>query len=1041
MKKILFVAIMLMKSFYGYSQTDPIRTEQNFIFQNINKTLIPTGYLNEYGPEVVDKTWLNGVLSDSNYIFDIDVFNLMYNDIEKSRINLAIPPMNPLDTAQVYTNLARYDAATILVLFSADYASLREDAIQQNLFTASGNQIYDVPGRNQSPYLLKHCFAAVPVLPESRFNNQIRIGYQPLFFGNTSRTISTVQVNFLDGSGYQNIFANGFTYLASKTFNDSTGYKKFSVKVTYTNGTTDECYTQQLVRVTSTSGQKNRFVPLTLQEFNTPNLRIPPTSYLNVNPYIPWFVSPGSPLQATQHFNQDMKIYIRYSKLRQGTALENKIVKPLIVVEGYDITDASPLLKPNNYGLNDLLEEWDNYKIRDVFDINKKLDEEAGYDLIFIDYYTMRSVIENADYLLQAIDSINSRKVNNADGIREQNVIMGISMGGLVSRYALAKRTKQTGTNNTETRQLITMDSPHQGANLPLGLQYFLYDLGEVKIVRSLKSSVDELKAFYNLNEQPATQQQLILRVTDGNGGMVTNAFLAPGGPYRTMVDYTAPYQFLAVSNGSQCGKQVMDAGALILQRSGNVAFANWLGGYLFRNKYRLTVQLNALPAYGSQAQICNVVMERNIRLFLGIIGTGWHTTSNTSPRISPANTIPWDGVPGGTRDVESGGSLSQSGTVPYIGNKNSFLGNLWRGVVGSLILNIDYNLTFPFAQKVFSFVPITSSLDVQNVTSTTFNQQFIFNINGSNGSRATKYIAQEFSNGSYNIFHTDFTPRNSEWIYKEMQNLPQTYDCDDYCDPNSSIIIGDNSFCNTSNSYSIPSLPPTSVVVWSATPSGIVTINSSGTSVTLSKQADGIITLTATVSNTCFGQSVISKPNILVGSPKPGQVTFSLIDPVMGKLYADIEPVENATSYYWYKNGVLNSAFNYGTSSHFLIPRNICDIEYDISVAAVNSCGVSPQSHANAYVPCDYYFVMSPNPATSTVNISLVENNFLKSSSNKTFTEIKIYDNKGNVKKIQSFPKVKTATFSVSGLQNGIYFVEISNGTFKEKKQLIIMK
>lgn len=131
--------------------------------------------------------------------------------------------MNPLDTAQVYTNLARYDAATILVLFSADYASLREDAIQQNLFTASGNQIYDVPGRNQSPYLLKHCFAAVPVLPESGFDNQIRIGYQPLFFGNTSKTISTVQVNFLDGSGYQNIFANGSTYLATKIFNDSTG--------------------------------------------------------------------------------------------------------------------------------------------------------------------------------------------------------------------------------------------------------------------------------------------------------------------------------------------------------------------------------------------------------------------------------------------------------------------------------------------------------------------------------------------------------------------------------------------------------------------------------------------------------------------------------------------------------------------------------------------------------------------------------------------------------------------------------------------------
>ena len=71
--------------------------------------------------------------------------------------------MKPLDTAQVYNNLARYDTVAMLAIFSADYALLREDAIQQNLFTASGNQIYNVAGRTQSPYISKHCFAAVPL--------------------------------------------------------------------------------------------------------------------------------------------------------------------------------------------------------------------------------------------------------------------------------------------------------------------------------------------------------------------------------------------------------------------------------------------------------------------------------------------------------------------------------------------------------------------------------------------------------------------------------------------------------------------------------------------------------------------------------------------------------------------------------------------------------------------------------------------------------------------------------------------------------------
>ena len=51
MKKILTIATILLITFCAKAQTDTIRTEQDRIFQYINKTLIPTGYLNEYGPE------------------------------------------------------------------------------------------------------------------------------------------------------------------------------------------------------------------------------------------------------------------------------------------------------------------------------------------------------------------------------------------------------------------------------------------------------------------------------------------------------------------------------------------------------------------------------------------------------------------------------------------------------------------------------------------------------------------------------------------------------------------------------------------------------------------------------------------------------------------------------------------------------------------------------------------------------------------------------------------------------------------------------
>ncbi len=147
---------MLLINFCAIAQIDSVRTELNFIFQNINKAQIPTGYLNEYGPEVVNKRLLNGVLNDSNIVVDLNLYYFLYNDIENSKIfdPSTIPPeeasriqpiLQSLDTAKVMINIAQYDTVTHLAIFSADYAVLKEDALELNLFTTTGNQLFDVP--------------------------------------------------------------------------------------------------------------------------------------------------------------------------------------------------------------------------------------------------------------------------------------------------------------------------------------------------------------------------------------------------------------------------------------------------------------------------------------------------------------------------------------------------------------------------------------------------------------------------------------------------------------------------------------------------------------------------------------------------------------------------------------------------------------------------------------------------------------------------------------------------------------------------------
>lgn len=668
----------------------------------------------------------------------------------------------------------------------------------------------------------------------------------------------------------------------------------------------------------------------------------------------------------------------------------------------------------------------------------------------------MRSITENADYLLQAIDWINGKKKNNASGVREQNIVMGISMGGLVSRYALAKRTKQTGSNSTETKQLFTFDSPHQGANVPLGFQHFLYDFGEVRMVRKIKNVSEQLQDFYKLNLQPATQEQLLFRVTDGDGNRVANTFLASGGTYRTMVDYVAPYQFLAISNGSQCAVPVFAPGTLLLQKSGNVGTANWLSGFLMKNKYRLSVQVNALPSYGTQAQIASVVMERNIRFFLGAVGTGWSTTSNSQPRISPPNTIPWDGVPGGIRDAEADGSIAQNGQWPTIGKTNTFFGNVWRGIVGAII-NLDYDINFPFAQRYFTFVPITSALDVANVTSSTFSQPFNFVVSGLNGSRANKFVTQEFYGSLYNAPHTEFTPRNAEWIYNEMQLATQPFNCKNYC-TTAYTISGPSNFC-VSSVYSVEGLVPGSTITWSASAPNMVQFScATCAQTTITRLYSGVITLTATINDNCGGGTVTLTTTVTIGVPDQNSLygifstegysnylqddnclkTYTFPGMYSGEVSLT-DPITNTFSWSFVSKYPSTATVSIGGSAdgrNMTVTVKPAGARVVYKLTRTNGCGSYSHDYtftANGICSVEEsIFVeeenlrLAPNPSTGTFNV------LLQSTDKDKAIKMIVVRNKfgAEMKRIHFTGNAKSQNINIQNFPMDVYSVEVFDGT-----------
>lgn len=262
--------------------------------------------------------------------------------------------------------------------------------------------------------------------------------------------------------------------------------------------------------------------------------------------------------------------------------------------------------------------------------------------------------------------------------------------------------------------------------------------------------------------------------------------------------------------------------------------------------------------------------------------------------------------------------------------------------------------------------------------------------------------------------------------------------------------IDGSGSFCSGNPLYSIPNLPCNAAVSWSATPSGIVNVDCPNcTSTTLTKVGDGQVTLTATI--VACGSTITKIKNVNVGLiPLAGQLYTSpynsyYLDPNQSSYYicftqSDISlnfaGATNLTAYAYsgpYVTSIVGTTIYWAYDSYNY--SQTLRVEYDVP------CGHVIQV-LSFYNTCSgYYYRLSPNPSKTEVTVSEVENSFGKTKQRRAITELNIYDGAGNLKKHQKFGKVSKASLNISGFKAGVYILEIIDGTFKERQQLIIQE
>ena len=101
MKKLIMIVLCFLQIIKAISQTPTAdRVELDNIYQHINKSLIPTGYLNNYGSAMLNKVRYNGLLTDSNFVPNMNVFRLTLNDLLSAKINPTSPNL-PSSTKHV----------------------------------------------------------------------------------------------------------------------------------------------------------------------------------------------------------------------------------------------------------------------------------------------------------------------------------------------------------------------------------------------------------------------------------------------------------------------------------------------------------------------------------------------------------------------------------------------------------------------------------------------------------------------------------------------------------------------------------------------------------------------------------------------------------------------------------------------------------------------------------------------------------------------------------------------------------------------------
>lgn len=1044
MKRILLTFSLFLFSLMLHSQIE-INTiwknQVNPIFQNLDKSKVPNAILLDYAMEFTNVPAYNGTLTDSTYV-DANILGNIYKTLFMGKVTTAtthFPTMQTIATnwtshRRTY-NQTEQSTMVVAGLFY-QYSRIRTDALATNKITVTKNKYYDrfINSVWQNPYETLNTIAFTPAI---NIYNKRSFGIvlpSNLLQTNNSSLISKIELNCNDGSGYkiisnyQKVFAN---YRSNGVYN-------WVFKTTLTNGTV--LYSQTKVKIEA---------PL---ETRLSTIEKSGTTFPN-NILIP---GPGTGLFS--YYNGAI-LRIDYAP----SSYNGRITKPLIVAEGFDAGSVlTPEVEGGDRSKGDFIDDLEvsGNQLRTLLDFKNSQE----YDIVYIDWQNgTNSIQHNSAVLKNVLAWVNANKQGN-----EPNVLLGQSMGGVVGRYTLANMETAGETHNV--RLFVAHDSPMQGANTPLSLQYFsrhaydqytsapiLYGLVEVVIPTVL--NLVELMSLGNLDIAfPSIEDVLTLQDTPAAMQMnyhyvdySSNPTMAVHNAWQQEFEtagYPTQSRNVAISNGNECAvDHGFDPRAkfISLHDTHNPGFwgdlvhliatplagivtsdleLTFLGLLPGSSKYFFDFDLYANPDVNQSVRQVYWGKMRYEKKMLWLVKVS-HTITERS-KNAPNGYLPFDTYSGGYYNLQQ-----------TIGDYSSYLPS-------NTIVNPRYG-----------FIPVVSALDIRRNNGNVNPTDYLKNYAG--GTTPESALTSGFNNFIVDFMpytpannrHISFQLRNGNWLANELSEDPSLIDdCSFTCANNQ--INGKDQLC-ASAVYSAPTGGTT--FNWTITQgSNLVTLTGNGTAnVTLTRlpNASGQVTISCITGSTKCGSGPLLVKNIWVGLPEIYEFTsgieqaypsciigfdcFSttLESSVISASFEGMTTAErdNPANWEWSRGNNLIMLNSYGKDV-VVCPRAAGVSSF--KVRAKNSCGWSDWVDYGSFVISNCYnnlnistdtYTVYPNPSNADVNIDLRDQN--NKPQEGAIISGELFDLVGMSKSLVTISNNR-ATFSVANLSQGIYILKI---------------